>query len=170
MIVDGEKRHYIAIKSISRLFKSFNTTHKGAYHFCIYCLNGFWTASARDKHYEYCSSNGQVKVNMPAKEENWLKFHDRQYQFMLSFILYSDFESIAKPVDKWYREKMNRMKAKRKGKAPYIEEISKHVPSGWCVHSTFAYGDVPDPFKNVQRQGLCGKVCRIHQRRGKAAI
>ena len=27
----GEKRHYIAIKGISRLFKSLNATHKGAY-------------------------------------------------------------------------------------------------------------------------------------------
>ena len=91
MIVDGQKRHYIAIKSISRLLKSLNTTHKGAHHFCMNCLNGFRTASARDKHYEYCSSDGHVKVNMPTKEENWLKFHNGQYQFMLSFILYSDF-------------------------------------------------------------------------------
>ena len=29
MIVDGDKRHYTAIKSISRLLKSLNATHKG---------------------------------------------------------------------------------------------------------------------------------------------
>ena len=66
---------------------------------------------------------------------------------MFPFILYSDFESIAKPVDTSYREKMNRMKAERKAKAPYTEKISKHVPPGWCVNNTFAYGDVPDPLK-----------------------
>ena len=81
MIVNGENRHYTAIKSISRLLKSLNATHKGAYHFCMNCLNGFWTASARDKHYEYCSSNGHVKVKMPTEKEKWLKFHDGQYQF-----------------------------------------------------------------------------------------
>ena len=42
---------------------------------------------------------------------------------------------------------MNRMKAGRKGKASYAEKINTHVPSGWCVHSTFAYGDVPEPLK-----------------------
>ena len=52
MIVDGENRHYTAIKGISRLLKSLNATHKGEYHFCINCLNGFHTESARDKHYE----------------------------------------------------------------------------------------------------------------------
>ena len=41
---------------------------------------------------------------------------------MLPFILCADFESIAKPVDERYREKMNRMKTERKGKAPYTEK------------------------------------------------
>ena len=42
---------------------------------------------------------------------------------------------------------MNTMKTERKGKAPYTEKINIHVPSGWYVHSTFAYRDVPDPLK-----------------------
>ena len=46
------------------------------------------------------------------------------------------------------------MKAGRKGKAPYTEKINTHVPSGWCVHSTFAYGDVPNPLKMYR-----GKDC-----------
>ena len=62
-------------------------------------------------------------------------------------MLYADFESILKPVDERYRDKMNKRKAERKGKAPYTEKINTHVPSGWCVHSTFAYGDVPDSLK-----------------------
>ena len=46
MIVDGEKRHYTAIKSLSRLLKSLDATHKGVYHFCMNYLNGFRTESA----------------------------------------------------------------------------------------------------------------------------
>ena len=46
------------------------------------------------------------------------------------------------------------MKTERKGKASYTEKINTHVPSGWCVHSTFAYGDVPDPLKMYR-----GKDC-----------
>ena len=74
MIVDGQNRHYTAIKSMSRLLKSLNATHKGAYHFCMNCFNGFRTASARDKHHEYCSSNGHVKVNIPTGEKNGYNF------------------------------------------------------------------------------------------------
>ena len=110
-------------------------------------LNIFRTGSAWDKHYEYCSSNGHVKVKMPTEKEKWLKFHDGQYQFKVTFMLYADFKSILKPADKRYKEKMNTMKAGRKGKVSYTEKINTHVPSGWCVHSTFAYGDVSDPLK-----------------------
>ena len=69
-------------------------------------------------------------------------------------MLYADFESILKPVDERYGDKMNTMTIERKGKTPYTEKIKKHVPSGWCVHSTFAYGDVPDPLKMYR-----GKDC-----------
>ena len=65
MIVDGEERHYTAIKNVSRLLSKLNGKTKRAYHYCMSCLNYFCTESARDKHYQYCSSNGHVKVNMP---------------------------------------------------------------------------------------------------------
>ena len=66
-------------------------------------------------------------------------------------MLYADFQSILKPVDERYREKMNTMKAERKGKVSYTEKINTHVLPGWCVHSTFAYGDVSLSIKNVSR-------------------
>ena len=84
---------------------------------------------------------------MPNEKEIWLKFHDGQYQFKVPFMLYADFESALKPVSERYRDKMNTMKTERKGKSPYTEKINTHVPSGWCVHSTFAYGDVSEPLK-----------------------
>ena len=99
-------------------------------------------------------SIGVAMVTMPTEKEKWLKFHDGQYQFKVPFMLYADFESILKPADERYRDKMNRMKVGRKGKASCTEKINRHVPSEWCVHSTFAYGDVPNPLKIYQ-----GKDC-----------
>ena len=72
-------------------------------------------------------------------------------------MLYADFESILKSVDERYRNKMNRMKAGRKGRTSITEKISSHVPSGWCVHSTFAYGDVSDSLKMYRGKGCVEK-------------
>ena len=116
MIGDGGKRHYTAIKNISRLLSKLNGKTRRAYQFCMNYLNGFQKASARDKHHEHCSSNGHVKVTMPTAEEKWLKFHDGQYQFKVPFMMHADFESILKPVDERYRDKMNRMKAGKKAR------------------------------------------------------
>ena len=76
MIIDGEKRYFTAIKNILGCLSLLNGTHKEVYHFCMNCLNGFPTAW--DKHYEYCSSLGHVRVEMPFKKEKWLKFHNGQ--------------------------------------------------------------------------------------------
>ena len=69
-------------------------------------------------------------------------------------MLYADSESTLNPVDERYRNRMNTMKTERKGKAPYTKRIKTYVPSGWCVHSTFAYGYVCDPLKMYR-----GKDC-----------
>ena len=76
MTVDGENRHYTAIKNIHRLLSKLYGKNNHAYHFCMNYLNDFRTASARDKHYQYCSSNGPIKVKMPSEKENWLQLHN----------------------------------------------------------------------------------------------
>ena len=152
MVVDGENRHCKAIKNISRLLSKLNGKTQHAYHYCMNCLNDFYTESAIDEQYEYCSSSGHVKVMMPTGKEKWLKIHNGQYQFRVPFMVYGDFESILKPVNEQYRDKMNTLKAERKGKTAYMEKINIHVPPGWCLHSTFSYGDVTDPLKMYHRQ------------------
>ena len=67
---------------------------------------------------------------MATFKSTWLEFQDGQYQFKVPFMLYADFESILKPVDEKYREKMNQMKIERKDKKPYTEKINTYVSSG----------------------------------------
>ena len=89
----------------------------------------FGQRQQEDKHYEYCIIYVHVKVTIPTEKEKCLKFHEGQHQLTVPFMLYGDFESILKPVDEWYRDKMNTMKAGRKGRAPYTEKINTHVLS-----------------------------------------
>ena len=93
LIVDGEKRHYAAIKSLSQLLGASNSKDGHKQHFCINCLQGFHSQESRDRHFEFCSDNDAVKVEMP-ESGSVLKFHDGQNQFKVPFIMYADFESI----------------------------------------------------------------------------
>ena len=150
MIVDGENRHYTAIKGISRLVSKLNEKTRCALHFCMNCLSGFRTDSARDKYYEYCSSNGHVKVNMSTEQRKWLKFHDGKYQFRVAFMRYADFESILKPVHERYRDRMNTMKTERKGTASYTKRWT-HMYRQDGVYTVPLPMEMPLPFKNVSR-------------------
>ena len=58
-------------------------------------LNDFRTESARNKHYGYCSGNGEVKIDIPDAKDNWLEFYD--------------FESILKP-NRCHKEKIEKLK------------------------------------------------------------
>ena len=96
-VENPNKKHYVAVKSVSRLLSKQNSKHKEAQHFCTNCLNGFESEIIRDEHYEYCRSKDSVRVEMPTKNPI-VKYADGQYQFKVPFVIYADFESISVPV------------------------------------------------------------------------
>ena len=64
-IENPDKKHYVAVKSLSRLLSNQNSKHNGSQYFCTNCLNGFESEIVRDEHYEYCRNKDSVRVEMP---------------------------------------------------------------------------------------------------------
>ena len=96
LVCDGDKWHYTAVKSLSRLLTSSNSKYKAKQHFCMNCLQGFNEEKTRDDHYVYCSNNEMVRVEMPT--DPFLKLSDGQGQLKAPFVIYADFESILEPM------------------------------------------------------------------------
>ena len=88
------KRHFTAIKSLSRLLGSSNGKHKCKEHFCLNCLQGFHSEESRDNHFEYCKDNEAVRIEEMPEEGSFVKF---QNQFKVPFVMYEDFEANLKP-------------------------------------------------------------------------
>ncbi|XP_057308090.1 uncharacterized protein LOC130645977 [Hydractinia symbiolongicarpus] len=131
LIKDDKKTHYTAVKSLWRFLGKETPKNRNAMHFCLNCLQGFPTIEWRDKHYRYCENHEAVKITMPTEAEKWLYYRNGQQQLKVPFAIYADFESLLVPLED------------ARGKKS--KKLSKHVPSGWCTYSTFAYGHVPDP-------------------------
>ena len=55
--------HYIAIKSISRLFRGVTSTNNGDFY-CINCLHSFRTNNKLKKHQRLCDNNKFCEVIM----------------------------------------------------------------------------------------------------------
>ena len=151
LIADVEnpnKKHYVAVKLLSRLLSKENSKHKEAQHFCTNCLNGFESEIVRDEHYEYCRSKDSVRVEMPTKNPI-VKYADGQYQFKVPFVIYADFESILVPVSG----------APNNPEMSSTRGINVHQPSGWCRYSKFAYGKVTNPLKQYSGRDCISKFC-----------
>ena len=151
MVSEDGIRHYTAIKSLSRLLSSKNSNTKRKQHFCMNRLQGFTQESSRDQHQVYCEDNESVRVEMP-KQGSTVEFKDGQNQFKVPFIMYADFESILEPMGPVEPGSPN-------PNQPYTKEVNQHTPSGWCVHSKFAYGDVDNPLRLYRGKDCIETFC-----------
>ena len=148
LITDRNNKHYIVIKSLSRLLHSSNTKKEKAQYFCINCLQGFSEKSSRDEHYVHCRSNEAVRIEMPNKKPI-VKYSDGQYQFKVPFMMYADFESILEPIQG----------ASNNPNISSTREVNVHTPSGWCLYSKFAYGKVTNPLTENRGLDCVRKFC-----------
>ena len=48
LVMDRNRKHYMAVKSLSRLLTRSNTKHKCKHYFCTNCLQGFTQELSRD--------------------------------------------------------------------------------------------------------------------------
>ena len=97
LITENNRKHYVAIKSLSRLLSNQNSKHNGKEYCCTNCLQGFSEEHSREEHIGCCKDNESVRIEMPHKRPI-VEYSDRQFQFKVSFIMYADFESILEPI------------------------------------------------------------------------
>ena len=64
-----------------------------------------------------------------------VEFYDGQSQFKVSFMMYTDFGVILRPIQAPSPDP----------EEPYTSKVNQHIPSGWCVYSKFAYDNVQNP-------------------------
>ena len=148
ILEEGEKKHYVAIKSLERLLPMANSRYKESQYFCDNCLNGFKNEESRDNHHEYCISNESVNIEMPEKDPI-VTYSNGQHQFKVPFIMYADFESILEPIQG----------VKNDPSISSTRGVNLHKPSGWCLHSKFAYGKVKKPTSQYRGPDCVEKFC-----------
>ena len=151
MVSEDGIQHYTTIRSLSRLLSSKNCNTKRKQHFCMNCSQAFTQELSRDQHQAYCEDNESVRVEMP-KQGSTVEFKDGQNQFRVPYIMYADFESILEPMDPVELGSPNPSQ-------PYTNEVNHHMPSGWCVYSKFAYGDVNDPLRTYRDKDCIETFC-----------
>ena len=124
LIKEEGVNHYCLVKNLSRLLSSQVSKHKEKHHFCMRCLNAFWTHKSLNKHQEYCSNHEAVKIEMP-KKDDILKFKNYYKGERVPFIIYADMESLIKPIQS----------CEPNPRGSYTKKYQKHEPIiySYCI-------------------------------------
>ena len=106
MTTNGEKWHYIAlksestddgfnrpVKSVSKLFRGITANHNGDFH-CLSCLHSFRTYNVLKKHERLCENNDFCCVEMPTKFNKILKYNHGEKSLKTPFVIYADLECL----------------------------------------------------------------------------
>ena len=92
MISDGEKWHYLTVRSLSALVKGITSKHKGDSH-CLNCFHWYRTKEALEKHMKVSEDKDYCYIEMPKKGET-LKYHPVVKSMKAPYIIVADIESL----------------------------------------------------------------------------
>ena len=99
MITDNEqedksdKWHYLAVKSIKRLFKGITSNHEGDFY-CLNCLHSFQTDNALRKHERLSNNHDYCKPILPSEGKNILKYNSGEKSLKAAQTIYFDLETL----------------------------------------------------------------------------
>ena len=104
MITNGEKWHYIALKSartddgfnrpirsLSRLYRGVTSSNHG-YFDCLTCLHSFRTDNALKRHEQLCDNNDYCHAEMLTKFNKTLKNNHGEKSLKVPFAIYVNLE------------------------------------------------------------------------------
>ena len=91
MISDGEKWHYLTVRSLSALLKGIISKYKGD-SYCLNCFHSYRTKEALEKHMKVCENKDYCYIEMPKKGET-LKYYPGVKSMKAPYIIVADIES-----------------------------------------------------------------------------
>ena len=140
MITDGEKWHYLAlksepmlyngklcnrpVKSLSRLLKE-----KSFFFYCLNCFNSYSTENRLKEHEEICNKNDSCRIIMPKWNEIILKYNHGEKSLKAPFVIYLDLECLLKKLQSCQNNLKN----------SYTERKAKHEPSGFAIFTNCSF-------------------------------
>ena len=145
MITDGEKWHYLAVKSLSALFRGTTSNHKEEFY-CLNCFQSCTTENKLKKHKKVCEGHDSCYVEMPEKDNKILKYNDVEKSMKVPFIIYADLQSLLEKINTCHNNPEKSSTTK----------INKHAPSG-CPLFTYCSFDTTKNKLDYYRGENCVK-------------
>ena len=135
MITDNEqefkpdKWHYLAVKSIKRLFRGITTNHDGDFY-CLNCLLSFRIDNALRKHRRLCNNHNYCAPIKPFEGKNILKYNSGEKPLKVANTIYYDLEAL----------QIKNESCNNDPEKSYTEKITTHEVCGYSLDLKTSYG------------------------------
>ena len=93
MITNGKKWRYLAVKSLSKLFRGIAKNHNGDFY-CLNCFCAYTTKNKLETHKKVCENHDYCCVEMANEDNKILKYNHGEKSMKAPFIIYADLESL----------------------------------------------------------------------------
>ena len=93
MITDGKKWHYLAIKSLSIIFRRVTSNHDGDFYW-LNCFHSYSTENKLKNMIVICNDHDYCYVEMPNEDSKILKYNYGEISLKAPFIIYDDLECL----------------------------------------------------------------------------
>ena len=145
---DGNRWHYLAVKSLPALFRGITSSNTG-YFYCLNCFHSYRTLNKLKKHERVCNNHDYCHVDMP-KEHEKIKYLPGEKSLKAPFITYVDLECLLKKMKYCQNNPEN----------SYTEKKAKHKPSGYAWCSICSFDDKKNRRYFYRRKDCIEKFCK----------
>ena len=127
---DGEKWHYLAVRSLSALLRGIASSNNGDFY-CLNCFHSYRTLTKLKKHERVCYNHDYCDVDMPEEGRNILKYSTGDKFLKAPFIIYADLECLLRK-DQFCQNNPKNSDTQRK---------AKHKPSDHSLSLNFSFDE-----------------------------
>ena len=127
MISNGKNRHYLAVKSLSRLLRGITSNHDGDYY-CLNCFHSYRTENKLNVDKNICENNKYCNIEMPSPNNNIIKYNQGDKSLKLPFIIYADLECLLKKIDICHNPDLLS-----------TTKINQHILSGYSIYTSCSF-------------------------------
>ena len=151
MITDGEKWHYLTVKTLSGLLRGITSNHVGDFY-CLNCFCAYSTNTKFEAHKKICENHDYCHdyCQMPTKHNNTIKYNQGEKSIKLPFLVYADSEFLL--------EKMST--CQNNPNESSTTEIHKHTPSSYSLFTRFSFDKTKNKLDYYRGKDCMKKFCK----------
>ena len=159
MISNGEKWHYLVVKSLSGLFTGVTSNHKEDFY-CLNCFHSYRTKNKLHAHKKVCENHEYCHIEMPNKDNNKIKYNQGEKSIKLPFIIYLDLECLLEKIGTCYNNPEESSTTK----------INHHTPSGYSIFTHCSFDKSKNKLSYYRGEDCMKRFCKDLKEHAKKII